>query len=106
MCDHNDVQRPTYETIDELVERLRLPNRRWLTDRLRPGHPDRLPHHRFLTSVFSEADAAAIEARYARNQVGAVAPSSEPAAFEFDPVLIERGRRILARAQSSSGIAE
>ena len=105
MCDSGNNSLATYETADELAVRLRLPNIRWLTDRLRPGHPERLPHHRFATCVFSAADAAAIEARYARNQVDGL--PSPPAQFGgLDPLAIERGRRVLARERGDSARRE
>lgn len=88
---------PEFMTVDEMVARYRIKRKRWLTDRLKPSHPDYVQHHRFLEAVFSPEDRDLFEATHLRTPAedGALAPTDGP---EFDPLLVAKGRRILGHA--------
>lgn len=91
---------PDWWTVGEMVAYYRLPNRRWLTDRLTPSHPDRVRHHRFDRNnpVFSPGDRQLFEERYERNALEGE-PLAEPtplaSVVEIDPVMAARGAKAL-----------
>jgi hypothetical protein len=88
---------PEFMTVDEMVAHYRIAKKRWLTDRLRPSHPDYVRHHRFYEPVFSRADRELFEATHLRAPGEQEAPARADGP-EFDLLLAAKGRRILGRA--------